>query len=73
MLRTYKGRTSRVHAKDWNVQGIADVGAGSLDWDEVLSTVQSTGVEWLIVEHDHPADPLASIQNSYAFLAGKLR
>ena len=72
MLHAYHGCVSRVHAKDWSAeQGIADVGAGSLDWNEVLPAAQSAGVEWLIVEHDHPADPLASIRNSYAFLTNQ--
>ena len=73
MLQKYSGRTSRVHAKDWNAQqhDIADVGAGDVNWDEVLAAAADAGVEWLIVEHDRPADPLASIGNSYAFLAGK--
>jgi sugar phosphate isomerase/epimerase len=73
MLRRYTGRASRVHAKDWNAaqRDIADVGAGSVDWDEVLTAAADAGVEWLIVEHDRPADPLASVGASYAFLAGK--
>lgn len=73
MLQKYSGRTSRVHAKDWNAQqrDIADVGAGDVSWDEVLAAAADAGVEWLIVEHDRPADPLASVGNSYAFLAGK--
>ena len=73
MLRRYTGRASRVHAKDWNAaqRDIADVGAGSVDWDEVLAAAADAGVEWLIVEHDRPADPLTSVGASYAFLAGK--
>jgi sugar phosphate isomerase/epimerase len=73
MLRRYAGRVSRVHAKDWNAaqRDIADVGAGSVNWDDVLTAAAEAGVEWLIVEHDRPADPLASVGNSYAFLAGK--
>ncbi len=73
MLQKYTGRTSRVHAKDWSQQQheIADVGAGDVNWDAVLAAAADAGVEWLIVEHDRPADPLASIGNSYAFLAGK--
>ena len=73
MLQKYSGRTSRVHAKDWNARqrDIADVGAGDVNWDEVLAAAADAGVEWLIVEHDRPADPLASVGNSYAYLTGK--
>lgn len=73
MLRQYAGRVSRVHAKDWSKgqHDIMDVGAGDVNWDDVLAAASEAGVEWLIVEHDRPLDPLASVGNSYAFLQGK--
>lgn len=73
MLRQYAGRVSRVHAKDWS-QGqhdIMDVGAGDVNWDDVLAAANEAGVAWLIVEHDRPVDPLASVGSSYAFLKAK--
>lgn len=79
LLNKYAGRCARVHAKDLepagqttNRLGLADVGHGTLDWDAILPAVHAAGAEWLIVEHDEPADPLVSIQRSYEFLAGKL-
>ncbi len=80
LLARYAGRVSRVHAKDLaadpsvspSEKGLATVGAGILDWDAILPAAKAAGVEWYIVEHDFPVDPLASIRSSYEFLAGKL-
>lgn len=76
MLETYSGRVPRVHAKDLGdneaERGLADVGAGRLDWDAILPAVEAAQAEWIVVEHDFPTDPIASIQRSQAFLAEKL-
>jgi sugar phosphate isomerase/epimerase len=80
LLQRYAGRVSRVHAKDLAAdpaaspeeKGLATVGAGKLDWDAILPAAKAAGVEWYIVEHDFPVDPLASIRSSYEFLAPKL-
>jgi sugar phosphate isomerase/epimerase len=79
LLHQYAGRCARVHAKDLarpgesaGRMGLADVGHGVLDWDAILPAVHAAGAEWLIVEHDEPADPLASMRRSYEFLSSKL-
>jgi sugar phosphate isomerase/epimerase len=80
LLSRYQGRVARLHAKDLALdpaarpeeKGLADVGAGKLDWDVILPAAKAAGVEWYIVEHDFPSDPLASIRRSYEFLAAKL-
>ncbi|MFO7635100.1 MAG: sugar phosphate isomerase/epimerase [Caldilinea sp.] len=77
MMQQYSGRVPRVHAKDLGdneaERGLADVGSGRLDWDSILPAVEAAQAEWLVVEHDFPTDPLASIQRSHAFLAEKLK
>ncbi len=77
MLRQYSGRVPRVHAKDLGdneaERGLADVGSGRLDWDVILPAIEAAHAEWIVVEHDLPTDPLASIRRSYAFLAEKLK
>lgn len=77
MLKQYSGRVPRVHAKDLGdnevERGLADVGSGRLDWDSILPAVEAAQTEWLVVEHDQPTDPIASIQRSYAFLAERLK
>lgn len=80
LLHQYAGRVARLHVKDLALdpsaapaeKGLADVGSGKLDWDAILPAAQAAGVEWYVVEHDFPSDPLASIRRSYEFLAGKL-
>lgn len=77
MLQQYSGRVPRVHAKDVGddpeQRNMADVGSGHLDWDAILPAAEAAQAEWLVVEHDLPPDPLASIQRSQAFLAEKLK
>ncbi len=75
LLGRYAGRCPRVHVKDLappgenpEEQGLADVGHGILDWEALLPAAREAGAEWYIVEHDHPRDPVASVQRSLAFL-----
>ncbi len=75
LIAEFAGRLPRLHVKDAapagenaDEGGHADVGAGTLDWATILPAAQQAGVEWLIVEHDLPADPIGSIQRSAAFL-----
>jgi len=78
-LNKYSGRVFAIHAKDKageghpeEEQGLADVGAGVLDWDAILSAAHAAGVQWYIIEHDFPRDPAASIKNSAQFLTEHL-
>jgi sugar phosphate isomerase/epimerase len=81
LLQRYAGHVARLHAKDLAVdpaaspdeKGLATVGAGKLDWDAILAAAKEAGVEWYVVEHDFPVDPMASIRSSYEFLAGRVR
>ncbi len=76
-LAANSGRVPPLHAKDrhedFAAHGFADAGAGMLDWSAILPAARAAGVEWLVVEHDHPTDALATIRNSFAFLAGKVK
>lgn len=77
LVQQYSGRVPRVHAKDLGdnpeERGLADVGSGRLDWATILPAVEAAQAEWIVVEHDFPVDPLASIQRSQQFLAEKLK
>jgi sugar phosphate isomerase/epimerase len=77
LLARFAGRCPRVHAKDLGddpeERGMADVGSGRLAWDELLPAAVAAGAEWLVVEHDQPRDPLASVRRSHDFLRGKMR
>lgn len=79
LLEHYEGRCPRVHVKDiapegQNVDedGWSDVGQGTLDWSRLLAAARDAGVEWFVVEHDKPKDPLGFVQRSAAFLENEL-
>jgi len=80
LLQKYAGRCPRIHCKDVAAEGqnedqmgFADVGYGMLDWATLLPAARAAGGEWYIVEHDLPAEPLASVRRSFDFLAAALR
>jgi sugar phosphate isomerase/epimerase len=50
-----------------------DPGTGILDYDRVFSAAARSGVEWLIYEHDHPDDPMATIQHGADAVVSPLR
>ncbi len=66
-LATWGGRVTRLHIKDlrrgddppW-----VDVGDGELDLAAVLAAAATADVPWLLVEHDAPHDPLATMRRS---------
>jgi hypothetical protein len=47
---------------------MADVGAGRIDFRGLLRRRDRAGLRHFYVEHDHPADPIASIRASHAYL-----
>lgn len=47
---------------------LADVGEGILDWKLLLSQCWQAGIRHYFVEHDEPAQPLASAERSYRYL-----
>ena len=75
MINKYSSRITRLHTKDnapvgENVDqgGFADVGYGTVEWDLVLPAAKKAGIEWYIVEHDLPKDPMNTIKRGYEFL-----
>jgi hypothetical protein len=66
-----------IHRKDYRVDadgkvGFAEVGSGNLDWSRILPAAERAGCAWFCVEQDScPGDPFDSLQQSYAFLAGR--
>ncbi|MEV7863332.1 sugar phosphate isomerase/epimerase [Streptomyces hirsutus] len=66
----HRRRFPVLHVKDMAADGsIADVGSGVLDFAAMFDTAHSGGVKQWLVEHDVPADPFATAQNSYTYLA----
>ncbi len=64
------GRFALCHVKDMAADGaMVDVGAGEIDFKAIFARSEQAGLEHYFVEHDTPADPLASIKASYDHLA----
>ena len=69
LLFAYPGRFALCHLKDMNAnKEMQDVGSGILDWQTIIPELTEAGCTQFYVEHDNPADGLASVQNSYRFL-----
>jgi sugar phosphate isomerase/epimerase len=71
----YRSRITAAHVKDIapvgqneDQDGWADVGSGTLDWRDLWRVCRDAGAEWMVVEHDKPADPAQTARNSFAFL-----
>ncbi len=72
-IRKVAGRMNSVHLKDLTVEMwtpiFAEVGQGSLNWDEIIQACRDTNVEWYVVEQDEcRRDPFESLKLSYEFL-----
>lgn len=71
LVAAHPGRFSLCHLKDIDTSGgMADVGAGVIDWAGFLDRAEAVGLAHSFVEHDQPTDPLASIEASYRYLTG---
>jgi sugar phosphate isomerase/epimerase len=67
----FPGRFPLVHVKDMAAgETMVDVGAGAIDWPRILGRREQAGIEHYFVEHDEPADPIASVTASYQYLRG---
>ncbi len=67
LIQRFAGRVPLLHLKDNSSepgQPDAPVGEGSLPWDKVLAVAAATGVQWYIVEQDHPKNALEDVRTS---------
>ena len=70
LVANHPGRFALCHLKDLDAQGrMADVGAGTIDWATLFALSEEAGLRHYFVEHDNPADPLASARASYRYLS----
>jgi sugar phosphate isomerase/epimerase len=44
------------------------VGSGRIPWKAIFARRQQAGIRHAFIEHDEPADPLASVRRSYEYL-----
>lgn len=71
VLRRLNERAPYVHMKDVAVkrampgtgQISVEPGTGNVDFERVATVAREVGAEWLVYEHDDPADPLLSLEN----------
>ncbi len=65
----FPGRFPMCHVKDYGADGsIVPVGEGSIDFASIFARQEEAGLKHFFVEHDNPADPMASITTSFAAL-----
>jgi len=48
---------------------MTEAGSGAIDWKRIFAQADLAGIQYFIVEHDLPKEPLASIAASYKYLA----
>ena len=68
-FESHPGRFTLCHVKDMATdQQMADVGAGEIDFASIFQHSEQAGLKYYFIEHDDPADPLASIEASFKHL-----
>jgi sugar phosphate isomerase/epimerase len=68
ILERYGDRIEVVHMKDMADGEFAEIGEGGVDMQACADAARGIDAEWLVYEHDQPADPAASIDTGAAFL-----
>jgi sugar phosphate isomerase/epimerase len=72
-INRYPGRFPLVHVKDSGPppeRKMVDVGTGTIDFPTIFAQSEKAGIKHYFVEHDEPANPIATIRNSYNYLHG---
>lgn len=65
VLERVSGRVPLVHLKDVDSTGApVDLGEGVVDLPGCVAAARSAGTEWLVYEHDEPADPERSLADA---------
>ncbi len=72
-IEKLKGRIDVLHLKEmgFNDKGsfITEIGNGNINWEGVIDTALSTGIEHFVIEQDdYPGDPFDSVQKSVDYL-----
>lgn len=75
-IREHGKRIACVHLKDLKIVGkqaeFAEIGQGNLNWDDILSACEESGVAHAVVEQDTcEGDPFDSLKISYDYLHRK--
>ncbi|WP_200531842.1 sugar phosphate isomerase/epimerase [Halorubrum sp. LN27] len=64
LIDRHADRITHVHVSDTDLRRGESValGEGDVDLDAVVASARDADCEWLVYEHDDPADPIASIE-----------
>ncbi|MDD9959425.1 MAG: sugar phosphate isomerase/epimerase [Gammaproteobacteria bacterium] len=75
-IHQYSSRISAVHLKDIDLEkdsseedGWADVGYGTMNWEQLFPVLLSANIEYFVVEHDNPLDDHRFASRSYNYLS----
>ncbi len=71
LIARHRGRFPLVHVKDATAapaREMVDVGKGTIDFAHIFAAANRSGMRHVFVEHDHPADSMASALASYRYL-----
>lgn len=71
LIEEYSDRIDVLHMKDMSTseeRGFREIGDGDVDMAACAEAGREAGVDWLVYEHDEPADPAASIETGAGFL-----
>lgn len=82
ILERFPSRIPTMHLKDKSAgavdrftelqtepEAFTEIGAGTIDFDTVLSAAEASGVERYYVEQDQSPDPVESLRRSYRYLS----
>ena len=70
-FKRYPGRFPLSHVKDMGAEReMTAVGEGEIDFASIFLESETAGLKYYFVEHDHPEDPMSSIQTSIQYLRG---
>ena len=75
-LARFPGKVTALHVKALAPAGVTvddgwtDIGSGTIDWRKLWPSVEKSGSDLLVFEHDNPSDWKKFAENSYKFLAG---
>ena len=76
-IRNLGDRAMAIHFKDVkpnpdNSVEMAEIGEGSLCWDEIIAACEEAGSKWVLVEQDIcKRSPFESLKMSYDYLTAK--
>ena len=73
LFERHPGRFPLVHVKDMDRErGMTEVGSGVVDFGRIFANAKLAGLTHYFVEHDNPADPMASVRTSFKNLQSLL-